>query len=226
FVNSLAMRVKVDEEASFSDLLMEVRRMTLDAYHHQDMPFERLVEELAPLRSLSSTPIFQVMFALQNAPPGTQQLESLRIEPVGPKQFQVRFDLEVHAFEEDGELWIHWMYNRDLFEARRMEQMAAHYERLLAAVVAAPAQKIFRLKMLSVQEKQRLLQVNEPKVGERMKSNPAGLSREHLEHDSDETAMILGDQRLSYRELNARVDQLTRQLNELGIGPEKLAGVS
>src|SRR5262249_21599554 len=85
---------------------------------------------------------------------------------------------------------------------------------------------LFRLKMLSAEEQQRLLQVNEPKVGERMKSNPAGLSREHLGHDSDETAMILGDQRLSYRELNARVDQLTRQLNELGIGPEKLAGVS
>src|SRR5262249_21835927 len=138
FVNSLVMRVRVNEAASFNELLAEVRRTTLEAYQHQDIPFERLVEELGVERSLNTTPVFQVSFAVQNAPMGAHQLKGLEIEPVTKEQLQVRFDIEVHVFEQDGELRIYWMYKRDLFDSWRIGQMATHYERLLAAVAAHP----------------------------------------------------------------------------------------
>ena len=97
FVNSLVMRVRVKREESFAELLEAVRTTTLDAYQHQDIPFERLVEELSPERRLNVTPVFQVVFALQNAPAGPQQVQGLEIGPVAGDELRVRFDLEVHA---------------------------------------------------------------------------------------------------------------------------------
>ena len=104
FVNSLVMRVRVKPEARFTEVLSAVRRTTLEAYQHQDLPFERLVEELSPERSLSHSPVFQVVFALQNAPMGPQRLKGLEIEPVAGGELQVRVDLEVHGFEHAGRL--------------------------------------------------------------------------------------------------------------------------
>src|SRR5262249_2234679 len=157
FMNSLVLRVRVKGESSFSELVSEVRQTTLDAYQHQEIPFERLVEELGVERSLNTTPVFQVMFAMQNAPIKAQQLEGLTIEPLGSEKLQVRYDLEVHAFEENGELWVHWLYNRDLFDPWRIEQMADHYERLMTAAVAAPQEPLSGLEMLSAEESRRLL---------------------------------------------------------------------
>ena len=135
FVNSLVMRVRPRSEMSFGELLSQVRQTALAAYEHQDVPFERLVEELSPERSLNTTPLFQVMFALQNAPMDKQQLKQLEVNPVNGGELRVRFDLEVHAFERGGEIALHWLYNRDLFDRWRMEQMARHYVRMLDAVV-------------------------------------------------------------------------------------------
>jgi non-ribosomal peptide synthetase component F len=94
------------------------------------------VEELAPQRSLNKTPVFQVMFALQNAPWGLQEMKGLEIEPteIARKDLRVRFDLEVHAFEREGRIGLYWLYNRDLFDGWRIEQMAGHYTRLLEAI--------------------------------------------------------------------------------------------
>src|SRR5262249_30275702 len=129
FVNTLVMRMKVEMERSFSELLGEVRRVALEAYQHQDAPFERLVEELSPPRSLNTTPLFQVTFALQNAPRVEQRMEGMEIEVVEGDEWQVRFDLEAHAWEGGGEIGLYWVYNRDLFDPWRMEQMARHYLR-------------------------------------------------------------------------------------------------
>jgi hypothetical protein len=132
FVNSLVMRVRPRRGMSFIELLKEVRRVSLGAYEHQDVPFERLVEELAPQRSLNRTPVFQVGFALQNAPMGTPQLQGLEVEPVEGHEITVAFDLEVHAWEAEGQLRFYWIYNRDLFYRWRIEQMVRHYGWLLA----------------------------------------------------------------------------------------------
>src|SRR5215475_3420113 len=143
FVNTLIMRVRVEREKSFIELLGEVRRRALEAYEHQDVPFERLVEELSPPRSLNTTPLFQVVFALQNAPQVERRMKGLEIEVVGGDELSVRCDIEVHARELGEEMGFYWLYNRDLFDRWRMEQMARHYLRVFEAVTAHPEEQIW-----------------------------------------------------------------------------------
>src|SRR5262249_10733864 len=225
FVNTLVMRVKISGAAHFSQMLGEVRQTTLEAYQHQDIPFERLVEELQPERSLSFTPIFQVMFAVQNAPMGSQQLKGLAIEPVMNEQLQVRFDLEVHAFEVEGVLWIYWMYNRDLFDEWRIQQMAAHYERLLAAITAAPQEQLYRLAMLSGEERQILLEAGNPRGIGAGTGTVAELFEQQVQRAPNAAAVIFGERRLSYQELNEQANELAHHLIASGVGPETLVGI-
>jgi amino acid adenylation domain-containing protein len=152
FANMLVMRVRVNPNASFRDLLDQVREFALEAYRHQDIPFERLLEVLPLRRSLNRTPIFQVVFALQNASSGTQELKGLEVEEVGTGTWTVRFDLEVHAIERNGQLEVVWIYNRDLFDRWRIEQMARYYERLLAAAMQDMEKPVCQLEMLSASE--------------------------------------------------------------------------
>jgi non-ribosomal peptide synthetase component F len=156
FANMLAMRVGVDTNASFDKLLEKVRDVSLETYRHQHIPFERLVEVLPLRRSLNRTPIFQVVFALQNASSGTQELKGLKVEELGTEAWTVRFDLEVHAIERDGQLDIVWIYNRDLFDRWRIEQMARHYQELLAAAMQDMEKPVRHLAMLSASEIEQL----------------------------------------------------------------------
>src|SRR5262249_33521129 len=226
FVNSLAIRIKMEEERNFSELLSEVRRTTLDAYQYQDIPFERLVEELGVERSLNTTPVFQVVFALQNAPMGAQQLKGLTIEPVMGEQLQVRYDLEVHVFEENEGLGIYWLYNRDLFDRWRIEQMASHYERLLAAMVAAPEERLYRLKMFGAEEQRKVLDRFNETTRPMPEQTLAALFERHAENSPDAPAVVFGEQRLCYRELNERANRLAHCLIGLGVGPETLVGIA
>ena len=152
FVNSLIMRVHINAGQSFPELLAAVRGTALEAYQHQDLPFERLVEELSPERRLNAAPIFQVVFALQNAPMAAEEFRDLQIEAVAADEPRVRIDLEVHAVEHNGVLDFHWLYSRDLFDRWRMEQMAAHYLRLLEAVAGNPRQQVAEFDLLSSSE--------------------------------------------------------------------------
>jgi hypothetical protein len=156
FANMLVMRVGVNPNASFRELLEEVRDVALETYRHQHIPFERLVEVLPLRRSLNRTPIFQVVFALQNASSGTQELKGLEVEELGTEAWTVRFDLEVHAIERNGQLQIVWIYNRDLFDRWRIEQMARHYERLLEAAMQDLEKPVCHLEMFSASEMQQL----------------------------------------------------------------------
>lgn len=156
FANMLVMRVGVDPNASFRELLGQVRELAVEAYRHQDVSFERVVEELSVTRSLNRTPVFQVLFALQNASSGTQELRGLEIEPRGADDWRVRFDLEVHAVERNAQLEIYWLYNVDLFDGWRIEQMAGRYERFLTAAVQDLDQPICNLGKLSESEMQQL----------------------------------------------------------------------
>jgi amino acid adenylation domain-containing protein len=157
FANMLVMRVGVDPNAGFGELLDQVRELALEAYRHQHIPFERLVEELPVRRCLNRTPIFQVVFALQNASSGTQELKGLEIDELGTETWRVRFDLEVHALERNGQLEIVCIYNVDLFDRKRMEQMARHYERLLSAAVQDLEKPVCDLEMWSASEIQQLV---------------------------------------------------------------------
>jgi amino acid adenylation domain-containing protein len=152
FANMLAMRVRVDPNASFRELLDQVREFALEAYRHQDIPFERVLEELSVSRSLNRTPVFQVVFALQNASSGLQELKGLKIEELGAEAWTARFDLEVNAIERNGQLDIVWIYSRDLFDRGRIEQMVRHYERLLTAALQDLDQTVSHLGTLSAHE--------------------------------------------------------------------------
>jgi amino acid adenylation domain-containing protein len=154
FANMLVMRVGVNPKASFRELLEQVRELALEAYRHQHLPFERLLEELSLHENLDRPPLFQAIFALQNASSETQELRGLKIEPLGTEELSVRFDLEVHAVERDAQLEILWVYNADLFDGWRIERMARHYERLLAAVVQDLDKPVGDLQMLSASEMQ------------------------------------------------------------------------
>ncbi|MGC2744453.1 MAG: condensation domain-containing protein, partial [Candidatus Angelobacter sp.] len=156
FANMLAMRVRVDPSASFRELLDQVREFALEAYRHQEIPFERVLEELSVNRSLNRTPVFQVIFALQNASSGLQELKGLEVEELGAEAWTVRFDLEVNAIERNGQLDIVWIYNRDLFDRGRIEQMARHYERLLTAALQDLDQPVCNLGTVIANEIQQL----------------------------------------------------------------------
>ena len=226
FVNSLVMRVRVRPELSFRELLGAVRATTLDAYLHQDIPFERLVEDLSPERNLNSTPLFQVVFALQNAPAGPQLLKGLEITPLIGDELRVRFDLELHALERGGQLELFWLYNRDLFERWRIEQMARHYLNLLEAAVAAPEVPLARLEMLGAQERHILVEgfnATEHAVAER--TLPA-LFEAQVARAPEALAVIFGQESLSYGELNTRANRLAHHLIGLGVGPESLVGIA
>ncbi|HEX3093881.1 MAG TPA: condensation domain-containing protein, partial [Candidatus Angelobacter sp.] len=157
FVNSLVMRVRLKPEMSFRNLLAEVRTMALEAYQHQDLPFARLVEELAPKRSLNATPIFQVSFAQRNAPWEPQKLGGLEITPVGEAQVGAHYDLDVHAWFRGAGAEILWLYNRNVFDPWRIEQMAAQYVRILDAVMADAGSQLAALPLLSSDERRQIL---------------------------------------------------------------------
>ncbi len=225
FVNTLVMRVKVEREKSFRELLGEVRRTALEAYRYQDVPFERLVEELAPQRSLNTSPVYQVGFALQNAPWAPQQMRGLEVESVGSSSHQVRIDLEVHAWEREGWIGITWLYNRDLFEGWRMEQMARHYVRVLEAVVGDGEGAVGRIDLLSAGERRRMLEEwNETKV-ELPETTLPELFEAQVERSPEAVAVVFEGEELSYRELNERANRLAHLLIAKGVGPEDVVAL-
>ena len=221
FVNSLVMRLRVKSDENFDQLVQAVRSTTLEAYAHQDFPFERLVEKLSPRRSLNVSPIFQVMFALQNAPIGTQQLKGLEVEPLKVGGLLLHFDLELHAWERNGRLELHWVYNPDLFDSWRIEQMARHYNRLLQAVLAAPDTQIRDLEILAEEEKRQLLVVwNATEAGYSQDKCLHHLLEEQAARTPEEIAITCGGRQLTYAQLNQQANQLAHHLRALGAGPE------
>lgn len=157
FVNTMVLRMRVRPEMTFQDLLAEVRRTMLDAYRYQDVPFERLIEIVALQRSLSGSPLYQVVLTMHNTPRVATDLKGLVVENVAPTNLQVRFDLTVHAWESEGKLGFSWTYSKDLFASWRIEQMANHYVRLLDALVRNGEHPLSQLSLLTTEESQRLV---------------------------------------------------------------------
>ncbi|HEX8351420.1 MAG TPA: condensation domain-containing protein, partial [Pyrinomonadaceae bacterium] len=148
FVNMLVLRADLTGDPSFRDLLRRVRETTLDAYAHQDVPFEKLVEELQPERDLSRNPLFQVVFVLQNTPMPALELPGLTLEPVELHNPVAKFDLILSLREQGGGLDGTFMYSADLFDDATVARMAEHFTTLLAGVVADPDQSLSRLRLL------------------------------------------------------------------------------
>jgi non-ribosomal peptide synthetase component F len=137
FINTLPMRVRVSARATPRELLEQVRQTALEGYQHQDIPFERLVQELAPERRIDVMPIFQVVFALQNTPWLPEQLVGLEISRLAPTEVQVHTDLELYVIENGDRLELMWVYSRSLFDEWRIQQMAGHFICLLESLTNA-----------------------------------------------------------------------------------------
>jgi amino acid adenylation domain-containing protein len=226
FVNTLVMRLRVNPLQRFSELLETTRAMTLQAYQHQNLPFERLVEELSLPRSLNTTPVYQVLFALQNAPSAVPSLKGLQVDPISGGELRVRFDLEVHAWEHDGEITFYWIYNRDLFDRWRIEQMAAQYGRLLGQAAINHASPIWQLDLLSEQERTQLLTGWNQTSREYPRHKCVHeLFEEQVQKTPNAVAVTCGADSLTYVELNARSNQLAHHLIKLNVGPETLVGI-
>jgi amino acid adenylation domain-containing protein len=227
FVNSLAMRVKVDPRLGFGDLLADVRRTTLDAYAHQDLPFERLVEELAPQRNLSTTPIFQIIFAVQNAPMGSQKLKGLEVEAerIRNEELRTRFELELYAWEQQSGMEFLWVYNRHMFDPWRIEQMARHFKSILDAALVGPERRIAELEMLTEAEMRQLLFEWNQTDSAYPSCCVHELFEQHVLQAPDTPALFYGQDSLTYGELNQRANQLAHTLISLGVMRETLVGV-
>jgi len=154
FVNTLVLRLELSGELSSRELLSRVREVCLGAYGHQEVPFERLVEELRPERSLSHTPLFQVAFGLNNAPREALELPGLKLSGMETVDEVVRFDLTLWMLEQAGELSGHWTYRTELFDAERVERMSRQLERLLQSMAANPEARIETLEMFSEADKE------------------------------------------------------------------------
>ncbi|HEX8921087.1 MAG TPA: condensation domain-containing protein, partial [Pyrinomonadaceae bacterium] len=228
FVNTLVLRSDFSQRPSFRALLRQAREVALGAYAHQDLPFELLVKELQPERSLSHTPFFQVVFAVRAA-----HREDLRLSDTGLELHPLHFGLESAKFdlflsvEDTGrELHTNLIYNSDLFDDASIERMLEHYRILLEGAVAHPEQPISELPLLTESERQQLLfEWNSTRKGAPEESSIHRLFESHVERAPEAVAVVYREQELTYAQLNRRANRLAHYLRSLGVGAETRVGL-
>ena len=226
FVNTLAMRTDLSGDPTFRELLVRVREGSLEAYTHQDLPFERLVEEVQPERDLSRNPLFQVMFAFHNTPMSVPGLSGVALSPLGIHSKTSKFDLSLHLWGEPDGLRGFLEYNTDLLEASTVTRMAEHFRILLKSVCEDPDQKLSALPLLTEEEQNQLLvEWNDTGVDHPSNQCIHQLFEKQVERTPDAVAVVYEDSQLSYGELNRRANQLAHYLMDLGVGPEVLVGM-
>ena len=225
FVNTLALCGNLEGDPKFIELLQRTRERALGAYAHQEMPFEKLVEALQPERSLSYSPIFQVMFALQNAPDIAAQWEDLRLTPVKLASTTAKFDLSLDVYEKPEGLEVWLEYDCDLFAAETVERMLEHWEILLEGIVENPVQKISQLPLLTAQETQQILSNwNAPTI-EVPKLCLHQLIEAQAERTPEAIAVSFDGKKITYAELNNRANFLAHYLLKFGVAPEMIVGL-
>ncbi len=226
FVNTIVLRSQLSGDSTFLELLTQVSKVTLGAYAHQDLPFEKLVEQLHPERDLSISPLFQVMFAFQNNSIDPWNLQDLTVTELEVEHQTAKFDLTLFIESTPEGLVGVWEYNRDLFAAATVERMAEHFQTLLVAIVSDPHQSISTLPMLTSTEQNQLLkELNNTQVEYPKFQSIAELFVAQVERTPDTIAVIFENQQLTYRELNEYSDRLADYLRQLGVKPEVLVGI-
>ncbi len=226
FVNALVLRTDLSGNPCFRDLLQRVREVCLGAYGHQDLPFDRLVEELRLQRDLSRNPLFQVMFVLQNASLRAVELPGLTLSPVEADSETAHFDLILVVVDAEQGLTVSFVYNTDLFEAATIARMLGNFQTLLEAVVADPEQRLSDLPLLTDAERQQLLvEWNDNKTDYPRDLCIHQLFEAQAQRTPDAIAVVFEHEQLTYGELNRRTNQLAHYLRALGVGPEVLVAV-
>ncbi|MCU1267658.1 MAG: amino acid adenylation domain protein [Acidobacteria bacterium] len=225
FVNTLPLRASLSGNPTFRELLQRVREAALGAYAHQEIPFDKLVEELEPERSLSHAPLFQVIFALENTPPALDH-QGVALQWLEVDRGTARTDLSLFVSDKGGALSAIWEYSTDLFDGETIRGMMAAYSTLLASILQDAGEEIGYLNIWSEDERHRFLTEWNSE-----KSEPAAASCMHEEFETqaaltpEAIALVCGERRLTYRELNSRANQVAHHLQSHGVGPETPVGI-
>jgi amino acid adenylation domain-containing protein len=225
FINTLVLRVSLAGDPSFEEALARVREAALGAYAHQELPFERLVAELRPQRDLSRTPVFQVLFIFQNSPMPRLDVPGLAIELLPVDRGAAPFDLTLEAGETEAGLDLAFEYNADLFEPGSVARLARGFTLLLEAAAARPDTPISALPLMTGAERRHLvIELNRTRE-EYPDGGAHRLFEAQVARTPDATAVVCGDVRLSYRELDVRAERLAASLRARGIEPGARVGV-
>ncbi len=222
FINTLALRADLSGNPTLRAFLEQTKETALAAYAHQDLPFEKLVEELQPERDLSRNPLFQVMFQFQNTAPLQLNLNGLAVSRMEASTESAKFDLMlVTSEDDDGALKCLMEYNTDLFQGETIERMLRHYETLLEAIVANPEQRVANLPLMTGAERQLIVEDwNTTRSEFPAQSTIQKLFHEQVARVPDAIAVVSGGERVTYSELNARSNQLSKYLTRRGVRPE------
>jgi len=225
FVNTLVLRGNLAGTPTFRELLGRVRETALAAYLHQDVPFEKLVEELAPERSLAHSPLFQVMLVLQNAPVASLEIEGLRLRPVSVETTTARLDLTVSLEEHGGGILGMVEYATDLYDAATVDRLIACFELLLTGMVEEPERPVGELGLLTAAEALQLRAWNETAVDYPVERPLHAWIEDQAGRTPDAVALVFEDEEMTYGELDRRANRLARRLQARGCGPESRVGV-
>ena len=221
FFNMMALRTDLSGNPTFAQLLGRAREVCLEAYAHQDVPFEKVVEALKPARDLSYNPFFHVTFALQNTPAFRLKLGDVTATELEIDPRTARYELHLYLREEDGGLRGYIDYNTDLFDGDTIARMMEHLRLLLERVVANPREPIDAWPLLTEAERPRLLhEWSGAAVAHPIDRCIHQLYEAQVERAPDAVAVVFGDERLTYHELNRRANRLAHHLRRLGVGLE------
>ncbi len=230
FVNTLVLRADFNLVNTFEELLKQVRENTLGAYAHQDLPFEQLVEALQPERDMSHSPIFQVMFVLQNTPPGSGgelAFPSIKLEILEAEERAAKFDLTLVMAEAQNGYFYEFEYNTDLFERSTIQRLAGHFETLLNRLLQEPRQPIEQVELVSPQEKKQIVEEwNQTAVELPAEQVIHLLFEQRVAQSPDHPAVVFNDRTLTFDQLNREANRLARVLHKAGVGPETAVAIS
>lgn len=226
FINTIVIRTELDGNPAFRELLQRVKKVTLEGYENQDLPFEFIVEKLQPERDMSYQPLFQVMFILQNIPVNSQPLREVEMSMIDVDMGTSTFDITLNLAETYKGLSASIEYNTDLFNRSTIEQMLQHYENLLNNIILSPGSAISSLQIMDEYEINRI--VNEWNNSRLLYENCRCIHKlfeRQVALCPDSIAAVYEEKSITYRELNERSNQLARKLKKLGMAPENIAAI-
>jgi amino acid adenylation domain-containing protein len=226
FVNTVVVRTNLSGDPSFTDVLKRVREVALDAYAHQDLPFESLLRSLRPQRSLSHAPLFQVMFILQNAPKQMARIPGLQIEELEFDSGLAKFDLTLEAVEQDEGLYCQFEYSTDLFEPATIERMARHFINLLSAALDTSTVPVSRLPLMHGAEREQILiEWNRTKADYPRDLRIEDAFETQVRRSPDGVALIEAGRPVTYAQLDARANRIAHALIGRSIPNDRPVGI-
>lgn len=225
FTNTLALRTDLSGDPGFKELLKRVQTTTMGAYSHQEIPFEKLVDELNVERDLSRTPLFQALFALTNKNMGNINLAGLNVAIFDHERSTSQFDLTLNIEQGEGAIQGRFIFNTDLFELATVAGLAEHYKNILTEVLNHPERKISDIKMLGKQELKQIFSINKTTKKYPLYNNVLEIFEQQVLKTPDNVAVKYEHQQLSYAELNKKANQLAHYLIEQGVKPGQIVAI-